>query len=288
MPIVKALLAAVALCLCLGVVLGFAGRVHPALDTLSLVRPVAALICLLAVVLPVTRRMRWALLASAIAGISTTAPLFLPGNDGGTLRVYSKNLWYRNNQLAALADDIRESDADVVMLQEVSDRNNTILAALADTYPHQHLCRPSGWSGIAVLSRVPLAGVVCSDRRALAAGRIMHDGRAVWVASVHLPWPYPYENARAADAAYDRLVEMEDAPVVMAGDFNIFPWAASVKSMQRAGGTRLAQPLRPTFSLDDVPLFLDHIHAPGGGTASYRPLLGSDHLGVLADVLLDG
>ena len=133
---------------------------------------------------------------------------------------------------------------------------------------------------------MPIEGARCSARRALAAGRIVHQGQGVWIASVHLPWPFPYENAQAAQAARDLLVEMEDAPVVMAGDFNIFPWAASVGAMQQAGGVRPARPVRPSYQLDGVPLMLDHVHATGGGRASYRPLLGSDHLGVLADVRL--
>ena len=75
---------------------------------------------------------------------------------------------------------------------------------------------------------------------------------------------------------------------MIAGDFNIFPWAASVGQLQAASRTRVASPVRPTYWLHGVPLFLDHVYAPGGGSASYRPLLGSDHRGVLAVVDIDG
>ena len=54
-----------------------------------------------------------------------------------------------------------------------------------------------------------------------------------------------------------------------------------------AGRAPHLPPVRPTFWLEGVPLLLDHVHAPGGGQVTYRPLLGSDHLGVLADVVLD-
>ena len=127
--------------------------------------------------IPLRIGLRAMLALAAFAGLVTTAPMFLDGPEGGTLRVYSKNLWYRNPELPALAADIRASGADVVLLQEVSDRNRRILPDLADTFPHQHLCRPSGWSGIAVLSREPLEEALCSFRRGLAAGRIIHDGR---------------------------------------------------------------------------------------------------------------
>jgi endonuclease/exonuclease/phosphatase (EEP) superfamily protein YafD len=72
----------------------------------------------------------------------------------------------------------------------------------------------------------------------------------------------------------------------MAGDFNIFPWAASIGGLKRAAGLRLVHPIRPTLDLEGIPLLLDHVYAPGGGVASYRPLMGSDHKGVLADVWL--
>ena len=286
MRVIYGFLWLVAILLACAVFMGFAGALHPIFDTLSLLRMPLAALCLLLLVFPMSRRLRFILFAAALAGGISTVPLLLPGPDGADLRLYSKNIWYRNPNLSALEADIRGSGADVVTLQEVSRANTALLSALSDIYPHQHLCRFSGWSGIAVLSRNPISATRCSQRRGLAAARITKAGRAVWVASVHLTWPWPYGNAGAAQTAFDELVGMEDAPVVMAGDFNIFPWAASVRRMARGGETRLAQPLRPTFDMEGVPLFLDHVHAPGGGRVSYRPLLGSDHLGILADLVV--
>ena len=271
--------------LCLSVALGFAGVIHPAFDSLALFRPVLAALCLLILVFPMGRWLRLCLAVSAFIGLMSTVPAFFGGQDGGQFRIYSKNLWYRNPQLSAVVQDIRDSGADVVTLQEVSRRNDPVLLDLAQIYPHQHLCRFSGWSGVAVLSRHPLQETKCSDRRGLAAARIDLKGQSVWVASVHLKWPYPYGNARAARSATRLLAEL-DGNVVMAGDFNIFPWAASVERMKNAASAQLVQPVRPTFSLQGLPLMLDHVYAPLGGRASYRPLFGSDHWGVLADVRL--
>jgi endonuclease/exonuclease/phosphatase (EEP) superfamily protein YafD len=212
--------------------------------------------------------------------------MFFGAQKAGDLRIYSKNMWFANRELEALASDIRASGADVVALQEVSRANRAMMAALRDIYPHQHACSFSGWSGIAVLSRDPIVQAVCSDRRAVAAAQVQTGQGLVWVASVHLKWPFPYGNARSATAAADVLARL-DGPVVMAGDFNIFPWAKSVQGMQQAAALQVAQPVRPTFDLRGVPLLLDHVHAPGGGTAQYRGLFGSDHLGVLADVSLN-
>ncbi|MFQ1700636.1 endonuclease/exonuclease/phosphatase family protein [Loktanella agnita] len=271
--------------LVLGVVAGFAGRLHPVGDTLALLRIPLGGMCLLIAACPAPRRDRAALIIAALLALGTTLPLFGSGQAGGEVTVYSKNLWYRNSALPELAADIRASGAEVVMLQEVSQRNEVILTALRDTYPYQHLCRFSSWSGLAVLSAYPIMETRCSDRRAAAVARLAGNGQSFWAASVHLQWPYPYGNAASAERAVDLLADL-DGPVVMAGDFNIFPWAASVRGLNRVTGTSTVGPIRPTYWLRGVPIFLDHVHAPGGGSASYRPLLGSDHAGVLARVNL--
>ncbi|EBA11403.1 endonuclease/exonuclease/phosphatase family protein [Roseobacter sp. CCS2] len=274
-----------AFCLLLAVLFGFAGALHPAFDSLSLLRLPLAVLCLLVLVFPMGVRLRLMLAAAVLLGAGTTVPMLVGTADADDLRIYSKNMWFGNRELDALAADIRDSGADVVTLQEVSPTNRPMLADLRDIYPHQHLCSFSGWNGIAVLSREPIVQTKCSHRRAVAAAQINMGQGPVWVASVHLSWPFPYGNARSAEVASDVLETLE-SPVVMAGDFNIFPWAQSVQSMQHAAALRVAQPVRPTFDLRGVPLLLDHVHAPGGGTAQYRGLLGSDHLGVLADVSL--
>ena len=273
--------------LCLSVWAGFAGSLHPAGDSLSLFRVVLGGLCMICLLLPMSRRWRAGLGLTAAAALLTTVPLFFGGNDGDTLTVYSKNIWYRNPQLSQLAADIRESGADVVTLQEVSRGNEALMVQLKADYPHQHICRFSGWSAVAVLSRFPVTEARCTSRRAVGAARIHKDGQDIWVGSVHLPWPFPYGNARAADAAQEMISGLA-GPVVLAGDFNIFPWANSVQRLGQAASAQVVRPLRPTFNLRGLPLLLDHVHAPGGGQAEYRGLIGSDHLGVLARVSLHG
>jgi len=272
-------------CAALGVWLGFAGRLHPVGDSLSLFRIALGFVCLLGCLWQIGLIWRAVLGLSAAAALLTTLPLLLGSDVDGELTVYSKNLWYRNDQIAAVAADMRASDAEVIALQEVSSRNRPLLDALSDAYPYQHLCRYSGWNGVAVLSKHPIADRTCSDRRGIAAARIDRGGEYVWVGSVHLSWPFPYGNAHSSRAVED-VINGLDGPVVLAGDFNIFPWANSVRQLQRSANMLTAQPIRPTYSLQGAPLFLDHVHAPGGGSATYRGLLGSDHMGVLAQVRL--
>ena len=272
-------------CLFLALFLGFAGRVHPVFDSLSLFRLPLAALCLMALVIPMRLRLRAVLASAMLLSASTTVPVFFQTDTSNDMRIYSKNIWFANRNLDALADDIRESDADVVALQEVSNQNLKMLADLSNIYHHQHVCPFSGWSRIAVLSKEPIIATACTERRAVAAAQVRHPSGPVWVASVHLGWPFPYNNAASA-ASGSALLKRLDGPVVMAGDFNIFPWAASVGRLQATADLEVAQPVRATFQLGRLPLFLDHVHAPGGGSVAYRDFLGSDHRGVLADIAL--
>ncbi|MGJ8622194.1 MAG: endonuclease/exonuclease/phosphatase family protein [Yoonia sp.] len=288
MRLLNILLRAALILLCLGVALGFAGAVHPAFDSLSLLRLPLAVLCLAALVFGMGAWLRLLLLASAVAGLVTTVPLHFGGHDGQAgdgLRIYSKNLLYDNAGLALVAEDIRQSGASVVMLQEVRRLRGGILGDLSESYPYQHFCRFPGGTAVAVLSRWPIRDRLCARGGVLAAALIDTDAGTVWAGAVYLPWPFPYGNAEAADAAVE-VLEALDGPVVLAGDFNIFPWANSVRRIQRTAGLKPALPIRPTFDLYGVPLFLDHVHAPDGGAVRYRPALGSDHLGVVADVVL--
>lgn len=268
---------------CLAILLGFAGRIHPAADSLSLLRMPLGILCIPLAVFCGRLWLRAALVVAGLAVLVTVFPPLMGGKSGGTLALYSKNMWFGNNQIDQLAADIRASDAAVVTLQELSNRNDGILDLLEADYPHQHICQFSRWSGVAVLSRAPILDSACSDRRVLALAKINHEGAPVWVGAIHMPWPHPYPHD-AAYAAAQRLLEGLDAPVVFAGDFNIFPWASTATRMRRGSDVQLAGPLRPTFYLKSVPLFLDHAYAPGGGEVDYRPLLGSDHYGLLAQL----
>ncbi|MHA3913222.1 endonuclease/exonuclease/phosphatase family protein [Halovulum sp. GXIMD14793] len=140
--------------------------------------------------------------------------------------------------------------------------------------------------GIAVLSRHPFSGPPkCSDWRAVAAAPIMIGGQEVWIVSLHIHWPWPFQSAEAEAAAAGVLTPLQ-GPTVIAGDFNMLPWTQRVQRIARMTGTRLAGPAQFTFSRRNIPLPIDLVLAPGGGQVRMRPLIGSDHAGVVADISL--
>ena len=268
------------------VLLGFFGAWHPALDTLALGRPIFGAICLLGLLM----RTRWVRLVSGAAVLSTVTlgSHLMAYEPASGLRLYSKNLFFRTTNMEPIIADIRDAGVDLVMLQELSFHNEQILHALRSDFPHQHRCQFSRWSGLAVLSRYPLSdGHLCSERRAISAVQVQLPDRTVWAASVHIPWPWPHDASRAEAAARKVLAQM-DGPIVVAGDFNSMPWTARIGQIARKTKTKLAGPMRHTYTLMHTPISIDHVLAPGGGTVERRPMLGSDHAGLVAQVDLEG
>ncbi len=268
------------------VIVGFLGHLHRSFDTIAMGQPIFGVISIVGIF---AARSFWLKLFFALAfaaAFFTTARLFLPQQPGSDLRVYSKNLWHANSEIPALVADIESTDADVVMLQEVSDGNREVLSLLEKSFPHQHFCRFSNWSGIALASRHPIKGQpICSNWRAVAAAPVQIEDSIVWVVSAHIPWPWPHDSTES-EAEATRVLANLDGAIVIGGDFNIMPWSGRVGRIASLTKTQLAVPVRPTFNFRQLPLPIDFVLAPRGGSLEVRPLFGSDHAGVLANVRL--
>ncbi len=269
----------------LGLLAGFLGSVHPVGDSLSILRlPLAAALVFCAVLL---RRPVWLAGAMALAAAICAVPLGVErvaAGSPGAIVIYNKNMFYRNRDIPGLLTDVRASGAEIVTLQEVSSRNLALLDGLSDLYPHQVRCRNRDWNGIAILSRYPFSSALrCTERRAAAAVEVDHPGGAFWVVSVHYSWPWPYRQDQSA-ALVSAMAEGLDGPVIVAGDFNIVPWAASVQDIASTVGGAVIGPRKTTLVLRGIaPLPIDHIIA-GGGVVERRGRLGSDHFGILGRV----
>lgn len=268
---------------------GYLGRFHALGDSLAVFRLQSAL--LLALVAGLALVFRSGLAARAGLGIATLAlgPLawaYLgPATPGGDLRLYQKNMLFKNNALAALEADIRAADPDVLTLQEVSAPNKALLAAISDVLPHQLWCSASGVGGTAVATRLPpMPGQeVCL--KGMAAMKVTGPKGPVWLVSVHLSWPWPYPQEAHLATIYAALEEME-SPVVIAGDFNMVLWSDALAAVRHVAGAKPARPVRGTYTgfAPWIVLPIDHVLAPAGGRVERREGLGSDHLGLLAEL----
>lgn len=264
---------------------GFLGDLHPAGDSLAVFRlPLAVVFAAAVIWSDWSAPARWIISAAPILALAHLAMLTMVTGRPGPVTVYSKNLQFTNGAVAALAADIRATAPDLVFLQEVGPENEGLLADLQDGWPHQVRCDFTRWASNAVASRWPVAGEgVCTP--GIAALPVAGPEGQVWAVSLHLHWPWPYRQAAHLDGLLPRL-EALDAPVILAGDFNMVPWGAALRRVAAATGTRRAGAVKRTIVKRGLPLAIDHVLAPGGGRTEVRPRFGSDHHGVLGQVWL--
>lgn len=271
------------------VLLSFAGGLHPLGDSLAAFRPWLALVTLAFALLALLAGLSWSALAgTAVAVLAVSAPMNamldaprVGGEDA--IRIYQKNLRLGRVQPDELVADIVASGADFVTLQEVKGGGEAVLDRLAATHPVQLACSYRGVGQVAVASRWPASEELCVERKGLVGLRVATPDGPVWLVSVHLPWPWPFAQARRVRTLLPELAAL-DGPVILGGDFNMAPWSWAVAALAEATGTDRGLPVRATFDLLGwIGLPIDHVLTPAGwrARAQTRPKLGSDHRGLL-------
>lgn len=273
---------------------GYLGAFHAAGDSLAVFRlPFAGLAMIAAFCL----RHDWrAALCGAVASVVVLIgwlgflPEALPQASGPALRVYQKNMLFRNKGNDALLASILDSQADVVMLEEVSTRNHSALAELQETFPIAAYCPFRAVGGVAVLARTGtvMDKLPCQEDLGLAAVRVNTPQGPLWLAALHLPWPWPHEQSEHV-ARVMKTLEGLDGPMVLAGDFNTVGWAAALTDIAKAGHMARVGAYVTTFDLPPIGygIGIDHILATGGtGVLTRQPKFTSDHYGLIADVIL--
>ena len=233
----KAILSALAVLASLPVLGGYLGALHPLGDSLAVFRLQAAgLLAVMSAFALMAGAVRWGrigMLMGLLAGVPVVWAYGTTPAPGGDLRLYQKNMLYRNDALPDLAADIRAAAPDAVTLQEVSQANLALLNDLAPDFPHQLRCDEPGAGGGAVLTRlmpVP-GGEFCAP--GLAAMQVQGPKGPLWLVSIHLRWTWPHNQAAQVQALVPVLAGLQ-GPVVMAGDFN----GALVLGVFRAGRCR--------------------------------------------------
>jgi vancomycin resistance protein VanJ len=180
--------------------------------------------------------------------VATNAPMLMNGPQAAPpnsqeITVLTYNLLSRNGDEAAFADTlaiIREADADVVALQEVSVAADAVLqTAFPDDYPYRALHpKAIGTQGQGVLSRYPIVEdrffqsplpLQLGHQRAL----LDVDGREVVFYNVHPVHPFMTPgfdvSVRSADIGYvldQALADAPALPTLIMGDFNMTPMTA--------------------------------------------------------------
>ncbi len=235
---------------------------------LSLLNTFAYVLLLpLAVLLPLAlvtraRQTTLRLLPVLVAGGVWFAPYYLPKSPpvqtGTTLKVLTSNVWGHNHTLDEVENWVREVDADIVMLQEISPAySQEHIPGLMDSYPYT-ASQTGGtrWGNNTTLSRYPMLEVEeidlgLSDELNLVRTVLNVSGQPVAVYNVHLVWPggsprlsLPVDNVYLNillgfnDSVRNRQVENllrylenEPYPYIVAGDFNTSDHTATYQQM---------------------------------------------------------
>ena len=221
-----------------------------------------------------------------------------PAADSPVMRLYSANLWARNQDVEAIAASIREADADVVVLIELGDAPAARLDEVLAGYPHRvatpRIDRPSGPARSVVASRLPLKAI--ADRpdglHAVAATVSTSDG-PVHLLGVHLTRPWPFEDQWgqiSQTMALEAVVEDLDGPVVVAGDFNSVSNARIGRQVKGDIGLHAAPGFPgtwPAFLPSPLGITIDQVWAtPDLAFVSRRlgAANGSDHRPVVTEI----
>lgn len=192
-------------------------------------------------------------LVSAI-GLHLYGPQFNPWPGAAAasvheLRVMSYNVLVFNKHADAVVEALRQSEADIIVLQEVSPLlRETINRDLAGIYPYQVYGLPRDIGGLFTISRYPLrpTGRTFPDQRWQGPPQVLEldfQGTPVILVNVHAAKVAQKSTKQlAASVRYrERQAQVLAAfarsttqPLIVAGDFNSTPQSTAYRTMVSA------------------------------------------------------
>lgn len=251
-------------------VIGFFGRVHPALDSFAHFRAhIAAVMAIGGIILLFTslRREAAMIVLLGLSAFSTTvnwSDKTQSAEEGAvTYRLMQINLQQDNPDPKGILQAIARNKPDIITYQEGSEAWQPWLKVLEGNYPYHHQCSdlPRKW-GVGILSRRPFAefgSPVCTGNGVLATALVNFGGTHVLVSSLHMSWPWPYKQAKQFEMmlpALDAMNNPHGIPVIIAGDFNATPWSYGVRKIETATDTKHVSGIGPTWLTVDLPAML--------------------------------
>lgn len=235
-------------------------------------------------------------LSGGIAEAATTTP--------AALELMTANVHYRNADYAALLEQVRREDPDVLGLLEVDQRWLDALAPLEAEYRWRvQYPQPDPW-GLALYSKLPVEELAVSPYREAGVNtailvKVEVGDTPVTLALAHVSAPTTPGKARLRNLQLGRLAELlsdREGPRILAGDLNITPWSPYYQDLAAAAGlTNAARGVGylPTWPAGFNPfkIPIDHcLVSDEVRVVSFRTgaTFNSDHLPVLVQLVPEG
>jgi endonuclease/exonuclease/phosphatase (EEP) superfamily protein YafD len=280
------------------------GYVWPVVDFLSALTVhwlFVILSCLFAAIIPKWKTLTAVVLliccmvaygAWPLIGNSTVPQQLKPGEVA--LKIAHYNSRARNKDLSAIEAEIRNLDADVVVLLEMTPDKLPVFDNLRSDYPYVHTCIGQGKCEAAIISRSPFAAVNVlqeSNSPPHISVQLGAAQQAVTIIGAHtqrIP-NFARQNEHFRNLA--KLIEPLTGNIILTGDFNATQFSRAIADLELSTGL-LRQTSLPTWPAHFVlPQFaIDHIFlsrnirvlaTPQAGEAG-----GSDHLPLVMEVAL--
>jgi endonuclease/exonuclease/phosphatase (EEP) superfamily protein YafD len=258
-------------------------------------------------------RFGWAIVAAAALSLpmiriapwyfSSPALSHLETHEAQTeLELLSCNVKYTNKNYQSLIKLIKETDADVVVVQEATPAWDLALAKLSNMYPHRIAHPASGPRGMIMLSKLPFlrskVEVHPTTRHCILAGWIRLDSQEILLIAAHPFRPGlrhgPTLLASELEMAAN-LANNDTQNVIFIGDLNTTMWSSTYTrfaenhhlSNLRRGFGICASWSRVIPWISAIPidhcLIGDNFH---GVSFNLLPIAGSDHDAINARVRL--
>ncbi len=241
----------------------------------------------------------------AVWHLAGVAIFYLPAQttpvDGPQLRILVANVLGSNQEKQPFLDFVRDTDPDIILVQEVQPHWAEALELLHEAYPYHRVLERTDMHGMAQYSRVPLEYLPPPKDLGLPLfiSRVTIEEREFILANVHTTPPFNPDSANWRNVMLDRLqlrLAEETLPLVVAGDFNTTPWSPYYKRFVK--GLKLINAQQgfgvvPTWSTNlrryFVRIPLDYaLVSPEIGVVQYTrgPDIGSDHFPIVVDLQL--
>lgn len=198
---------------------------------------------------------------SPIAPVAAETATNCPADN--RIRVLEANVQMTNEHDSRLFDEIRATDPDILLFEEVDDWWDRQFAAMEDNYPHSKHYVTSNYYGITLLSKFPLISpqihfLAGSRDPSVFAGVRLPSGDEFRFYGIHPRPPTVGQSSAERDAqisAAALAIADDTLPAILVGDMNAAPWSPIVRRAARIGhllDPRIGRGWHPTWKANSV------------------------------------